>query len=182
MKFKSKIYLNISILGIIVFLILFLFDFPLLSSLKKSAQTIQATKKSFSLLTERYQNFEKFQEDYKKNQPTLQKANSLLVNQAAPIHFIEFLEQQAKITGVNLKISKIVPSEPKTALSGHIKFSLYLNGSFPLCLRFLRKLELSPYLVAIQDIKVRRSAEEKIGEGAFPKDVIFVVNIVVRSK
>ena len=182
MSSRNKIYFASLVLIIIVFAIIFFLDMPILASVHKDMQTLQSLKMSLAFLDQRKKNFEDFQTDYEKSKPVLMKADSYLVNYDAPIRFLEFLEREAQLTGVSLKITRIVPSGGKGSLAKNIKFTLYLNGSYPLALRFFKKLEASPYLITVQNIQIRRSVGKREALSPSPRDVVFIINIIVKSK
>ena len=182
MSISKKLYLVLLIFSVVLLLIWFFFLNPFLSSIKKGSREIKAAANSLILLDKRYQDFQSFKEQTAKVQPVFDKMNDSLVNHGAPIKFAEFLEKEAQEIGISLKISKILPRQQESIFWGSIQFNLSLSGSFPRCLVFLKKLELSSYLIKIIDINISKPSKREMTGNLQPGDVTINVTTEVYSK
>lgn len=162
MNLQNKIYLISAIFGLIILVLIVFFVSPLFKEIKKNSQDLIAFKKELISLEAKIENLRKFKEIFKTLEPDSEKIDKLLVDSEVPIDFIKFLEKTASDSQVLIEISstsfKIVQTDPWPSLG----FQIILTGSFPNYLKFLEKLETSPYLTEIQNLIVRRLSENEI--------------------
>lgn len=163
MNKKPYIYFIVFItLGAIImtFLVFFLFGV-----IKKSSEDFISQKKALGEIefkTENSAELEKIHQDYKAN---LKKIELAFIEKDTPIEFIEFLEKNASNCFLSINISSL--SFQKTDLdTGRIPWDFLnlqmgLEGTFPDFLKFLEKLENSPYLIEVSNLNIRKTQEEK---------------------
>jgi hypothetical protein len=167
MSLKTKTYLTLLIFLIFLGLLIFFLK-NLFSEIKNISVEISSKKGEILLLEKRAENAKSFADFFQREMENFKKVESLFINPETPIEFIEFLEKESGNLGLSLEIflhSPIVTEEDPWPSIG---FRLNLSGSFPKFLKFLEKLELAPYLIEIQGLKISRVEEKteelKVGE------------------
>lgn len=160
---KKTIIISI-IAGLADLALIFFIIFPLFREIKKNSQEITSAKKDLILLETKIQNIEKFKETAKTIQPNLEKGESIFIDPKAPVDFIKFLEKVAADSGILIDIfpASNIQAEKKDSFPS-MAFQIVLTGSFPNCLKFMEKMENSPYLLEIQNLTVTRLAEQEFG-------------------
>lgn len=164
MIFKSKIYISSIIFGLITlalagFLIYFLFR-----DIKNNSQELFNTKKELALIKDRTRKIKNFEKIYKDYQPNLAKIDQLFVDPKNPVDFFLFLEKLAFDLGISMEISPLIPSGKKSEIDSWPSaiFQVSIKGSFSDFLRFFEKLEMSSYLIEIQNLTLKKISEKKI--------------------
>ena len=159
---SNKIYLISAIFGLITLVLIFFFVYPLFKEIKKNSEDLITFRKELISLEAKIENLRKFKEIFQTLQPDLEKIDKLLVDSEVPIDFIKFLEKTAIDSQVLIEISatssKTIQTDPWPSLG----FQIILTSSFQNYLKFLEKLETSPYLIEIQNLIVRRLSENEI--------------------
>lgn len=151
MTIKRKTYIALLILGVMVlFLILFAIK-PLLSQIKKESENFVMQKKELIELEVKIKNLQDFRSNFKQYQLNLEKIDSLFVDAAEPIEFIEFLEREAADSQLSIEIFP----------SGDREFSLKLEGSFSSLSGFIERLEYGPYLIKPLNLSIRKISNKK---------------------
>ena len=178
---KQKIYLTLVLFGA-MFLILIIFGFlPFFKKVKTISQEFNLEKNTLDLVQTQLEELKDFQRKASSYHPFLEELQKLFVVEDAPISFIEFLEKEAKTSQLSLKINplNIKPSEADPWIP--VSFSVSLGGSFPSCLRFLDRLENSPWLVDIFQLNVERVSKKSSWQRKFeslqPGDVYFNLSL-----
>jgi len=174
MNFNKKIYFVFFLWIIFFFLLLKIGVFFFVGEFKNFSQNIVLQKKVQNLLELRIKDFENFQKNHFFYQSIFKKIENSFVNKEAPIEFMEFLEKEAKDASLSIKISPFVVSAKEKGYWVSLGFQILLQGNFSNCLRFLERVEQSPWLVEILQINV-----EKISE---INDVRFSLKIKVFTK
>ena len=155
MILKNKINLSLAVFSIlIIFLIVFVID-PLFKGIKNNSNDLIFQKQQFVSLETKIkdlQEFKVFSQNEKKN---LEKIAKLFINPDLPVEFISFLENISNDCQIPIKISAL-PSkkEKEEAIWQSLNFQISCSGAFPKFLRFLEKLENSPYLITIQNVNI----------------------------
>jgi len=159
MKTDRKI--TISLVGFVLAILVFVIfiTYPLFDEVKKSSEDALAQKNTLAELETKTKNLQKFQATYKSYESNLEKIDTLLINPAEPINFIEFLEKAAWQSQLSIAISPLAPAKIEEDPWPSMNFRLVLTGSFPDFLKFFETLELSPYLIEILDLSMRRLHE-----------------------
>lgn len=162
---KTTISLAVFILTVLVFMIFIVY--PLFNEIKKGSRDILAPKNTLAELETKAKNIQKYQIISKGYEQNLAKIDALFVNQAEPINFIEFLEKTASQSRLSIEISPLAQTKEEGIPWPSMNFQLTLTGSFPDLLRFLEKLESSPYLIEILNLNMRRLNEWDVSTGKF---------------
>ena len=177
---KRKIYIT-SLCFLIIFSLAIIFGIlPLLAELKKSSELLDFQKKALNLFQSQLIDLENFQQKYSLYQPTLERIEKSFVSPEAPVLFVEFLEEEAQKSDIEIEISPLTLSPAKTDPWQNIGFQVFIGGPFPNCLKFLERLEQSSWLVEIFQLNIHRIEEggrEKRLEGLLPGDVSFNISL-----
>lgn len=160
---------------------------PLLKQIKENSQEIASTEASVAVLDEQLESLAVFQRKQTDYQEYLKQAESGFVRADAPIIFMEFLEEQARITNLQITVSPV--SQKEEDIFG-LGLQVRVAGPFAQCLRFLERLEQSYFLIEISDIQVSRVAEEDIRnkrvalqfEGLKPGDAVMLIVLRTLAK
>lgn len=159
MASSQKIIFTIIIFGAIILAIFILGINPQIKAIQKKAQDFLFQKKEQILLKQKIENIKSFEKIYSRNREHLEKINNLFPDSEVPLEFINFLEKLAQDCEISLTIKSSTPSGNKDDLWPSIGFQLTLAGPFPNFLRFLEKLENSPWLIEISGISIKKEEE-----------------------
>src|SRR3989344_3666271 len=158
MNIKKKIILTLIILTAAVFAIIFFAAYPIFSSIKRESQDIAFQKSRLLATEDRAKNFAELLADYPKHQEYSKRINSLFINPQEPISFIELLETEAAASKISVNISL----QPLQFLAGDqwpsMNFQLNAEGAPQNFLKFLERLESSPYLIENLNLKISQDA------------------------
>ncbi len=179
----KKIYLSIIAFAILNILLIVFIVFPLFEEVKKNSEAFLLEKNKIASLSKEKEGREKIEGLYKNYQSDLEEIEKVFVDPEVPIEFIGFLEKTATVSQIQLKIlsmtQKIEKKDPWPGLS----FQLSAVGSFPDFLRFLEKLENSPYLIETLELNTRALTEKEIKSKEFESfpmadaDTLFLIKV-----
>lgn len=143
--------IGILILGIIIFI---------LQGIQKDSQELISIKKELTLLGQQEKDFESLKKKYEIYQQNLEKINNFFIDLTFPVEFVQFLKNSASDARISMKISLATEiKEPEPALS----YNTTLSGSFANLLKFIDKLENGPYLIEINNLNIKKLAQESVG-------------------
>lgn len=155
--------LIISVFFIILILILIIFAiFPLLKEIKESSNELILEKGKLVTLNIEIEKFKQFEKTYKTLQPDFEKSDKLLINYGAPVDFIKFLKKTAGDSNVLIEISTGSSRLSKKGSWAFLGFQLSLTGSFPDFIKFLKKMESSPYLIEFSNLNLKKAGEGNV--------------------
>jgi len=156
--------LPLIILGIATLLLAVFLTRPLFLGVKQESANLISTRGVLIDFENKSKNLKSFQATYGDYQENLEKIDKLFIDQEEPVAFIEFLEKEANnfhlaidITSLNAKVNE---SDPWPSIS----FYLLLNGSFTNFLRFLEKVESSPYLITLSNFDLKKPTDKTNGD------------------
>ena len=184
MTLRKKIYLFSIIIILISLCLIFLIIYPLFIGIKKSSEELISQKKDLASLEAKMENLRKLKILYPEIAPDLEKIDHLFVDFAMPIEFIRFLEELSRETVNQIEISLLPLPRAKEDLWNSFSFQINSRSPFPNFLKFLEKLENSPYLIEITNLGIKRLAEREPGQlnGISPGDVMSNLTIRVFAK
>ena len=107
------------------------------------------------------ENLGRLEESYKSHRSDLDDIETLLVKGDIPVEFVDFLEKTAADSNVQINISSLTRKTEKDALWQNLFFKMTATGLFVDFLKFLEKLENSPYLIEVLDLNVKETSEAK---------------------
>jgi hypothetical protein len=166
MDTKKQIYIIISVFLLLLLLLILFFIWPLFREVKKSSESLSLQIKDAITLERQLQEAEKFQQKYESYQPGFQKIESMFVDSSNPVTFIEFLENIAQNKNIKLQISAPLFSIEKGLTFANLQ--LFASGSFSGIIKFIKEIELGPYLIQTQNLSLE---SRKTGIGTITADI-----------
>jgi len=152
---------NFSIIGLVVvtLLIVAFFVFPLLKKIQATSNEIKSQKEKYITLENQIKELEEFKMLYQDLAVFLEKIDQLFVDPEVPVDFIGFLEKKAAESYLTITISPSTPGKGAQDYWPSLGFHVSSKGYFPNFMKFLEKLESSPYLIEIRSLNVNQAAE-----------------------
>jgi len=159
MTLKNKINLSLIIFIILSVCLIVLVIYPLFKEIKNSSEELVSEKQKLFSLEKKIENLKEFQTLWLEIEPNLKKIDQLFIDPQVPVEFVNFLEKIAKDSEILIEISSALPS--KTEKDPWPSLLLKINSTAPFSeiLKFLEKIETSPYLIEIQNLNARRLIE-----------------------
>lgn len=142
-------------------LVFFFLIFPLFKDIKKSSEELMSQKGEFVNLEYKIANLEKFKVLYKNLEEILQRIDNLFISSEVPVDFIGFLETNSDKYFLKTDISPSFVIKTGENTWPFFTFQLSSVGSFSNFLKFLEKLENSPYLIEIKSLNIVKAPGEK---------------------
>ena len=159
METKNKVNLAIGIFGALIVLMVVFILVPFFQKISINSKELTSQKENLAVLEAKAANLERFKNLYSGLREILEKIDDLFVNAEVPVEFIGFLEDISSES--NLAI-KIVPSgEERGGYWPSLSFQMTGTGSFDDLLKFLEKLENSPYLIEVKNVSVGALPEKE---------------------
>ncbi len=162
---------------LIICLIVFVIE-PLFIGIKNNSEDLIFQRQQFTSLKTKIKNLQEFKVFSQSRRKNLDKIDKLFINSDMPVEFISFLESVSQDCQIPIKISSLPSKREKEDPWPSLNFQLSSFGALPEFLRFLEKLENSPYLITIQNVNIRKFMEQ----GALPGDVNINLSIKVYAK
>jgi len=192
MDTKKKNNITIAIfLGSTILLIGFVIS-PLFQGIKNDSKELVSQKQKIISLETKIENLGKFQTLWQGIESDFQETEKLFIDSEAPVEFISFLEAIAKDCQMAIKISSAPSSGTEKDPWPSLFFQISSATSFPKFLKFLEKLETSPYLIEIPSLNVRELTEAELkstphqglvgGEGYSLGDVAAALSLKVYAR
>lgn len=151
----KKITITSIAFGLTVLFLIFFIIFPIFRNIKETVYNIIEVKKDFVFFEEEVERAEAFEKDYDNLEITPEKIDKFLVDSSVPIEFIDFLEDLAKQQNLSIKILPAFLVERSEDDFSSMSFKIEIGGNFSEIMRFLGKLELSPYFILTDKIYIR---------------------------
>lgn len=155
---KKKIFIISAISGLITLALIGFVIYPLFKGIKETSQELIAVKKELALIQTGAENVKQIEESYQALKTDLEKIDRLLIDPEVPIDLIEFWESLAADLEISIDISPFSIRVSETDPWDSIGFQITLIGSLPNFLKFLEKMEYSPYLIEIQNLAIKKLA------------------------
>ena len=156
---KKKVYITLFIFSLLIGVLIRFGFFPVFQGLKESSQELLLQKKVLNLFQSQVGDLKNFQRDYSLFQPVLEKLQSSFIDKEVPIDFIEFLERETVKAGLSIKIFPFAISLSEKDPWLPVAFSISVGGVSSDYLRFLERLEQSPWLTEISQLNIERITE-----------------------
>jgi len=164
---QQKIYTFLILFGAVIILLIVLIVHPLLREIKKNSEELLLQKTNLISFSEEIKNLGISKELYEKNRLNLEKISPLLIDPEIPIEFIGFLEKNASDSQLSIEISSMATAKKENELWPSLTFQILVAGPSPNFLKFLEKLENSPYLIEILNFNLKKiSGKEGIPSGS----------------
>jgi Tfp pilus assembly protein PilO len=165
----------------------------LLEGIEKNSEDFISAKNNIAIFNAQINEIENFKKNYDAYEPNLEKMDQLFVDPANPVDFIKFLEDTASGSQITSQI--FLPPSSDQASQDFIAFQLISKGSFSDVSSFLKKIELGPYLIEIENLTIQNDSTgnsatggAKSGDKNIPKDyssrkvnATFTINAFVKK-
>ena len=132
---------------------------PLLNSIQKSSQELASQKKELILYSQQGSDLESTIEKYNSFKSDLTKIDNSFIDKSFPVEFKRFLEGVVPVSEGKLKTSAA-----KEGAENTLSFNVTFTGSFQNLLRFIDKLENSPYFIEVVNLNSRQSGAGPLTE------------------
>jgi hypothetical protein len=191
-SWKKTIILSAAFLAILTCILAFLIC-PIFIDISKNSKELFDLKKEYSLYQDKTSRMNSLKESQTDIDLVGGKINNLFVDAKIPINLIESWEKIAKDTSVLIDISPISlkdpaenPDEKSKYLWSPVGFQIIATGSYGNFMKFLAKLENSPYLSDINSLILKNLEEREVAAENSKKitmsDVRGILTIKVFSK
>lgn len=174
----STIVLFLSAVAMSVFLFGFIFN-----GIKKDSENFSSRREQIFVLEKRIENLENFKKTSEETEFDLRKIDNLFIDPVVPVDFITFMEKTADNLSLSHKISPNLSAKTDQNKWTSLVFELNLTGSFSNLMKFLEKMENSPYLIKIQKLKINNlsggSVKTKIDKDISSGDINAILSIEV---
>ncbi len=158
--FRKKETLLIFLFYAAVSLILALFFIlPAINDIKNEAENLSLEQNKIASFENFRQKVENFKKDYDSYSENLNKIDRIFIDSQNPVAFLEFLEKSASDSGVLLEVSPIFVS--RQGADNFADMQISCQGSFEEVLNFLRRIELGDYLIKVENLTIKESANNK---------------------
>jgi Tfp pilus assembly protein PilO len=186
MTLKNKINFSLVIFSVLIISSVVFLIYPLFKEIKMNSEDLISKKQELLSLEAKVENLKEFQSLWPEIEPNLKKVDQLFIDSEVPVEFIGFLETTARDYGLSIEISPALSSETEKDLWPSLSFQISSTASFSKFLKFLAKIETSPYLIEIQSLNGKRLTERELELKDFEKfslgDVKTTLSIKVYTK
>ena len=169
MTIKNKVNLSIVVFLTFSILTVILIILPLLEKIKSNSHELIFQQEEFAVLEVQIRNLEGFKILYKDLEEILKEINNLFVDSDLPVGFITFLEKTAEDCEIPIEISSSLSAKTEKDIWPSLFFQISSTSSFPKFLKFLEKIEVSQYLIEIQNLNVRGLAGKEVKSKEYEK-------------
>lgn len=159
MTIKNKINLSLVVFIILSLSLILFLIYPLFAGIKNNSEELISQKQKLISLETKIENLEKFQTLWQEIEPDFQKIEKFFIDPEVPVEFISALETIAKDCQMTVEISSTPSGRTEKDPWSLLFFQLGATTSFSKFLKFLEKLETSPYLIEIPSLNVRKLTE-----------------------
>ncbi|SRR6056297_20107 len=161
MEIKKKIYIVIILFLIVDLLIGFFLLCSLHEDIKEVSVNFLKRRKEIVDLEAKIRKLKEFKKTYAEIEPDLKQIESLFINSEKPIRFITFIERSADESRVDVNIAPGSGSNSKEERWTPVFFRIEASGTFPSFMKFLEKIEYSPWIISIDNLNIRAIEKEK---------------------
>lgn len=153
---RRKFYLTAGSIAFFLLIFVFIVLLPRFRSLSERVRDMQLARNERIALDRQMSSLHAFARKSEEFEGVFRDVQKTMVVEAgAPIEFVQFLENTAVQTGVQIEIVSVAPSAGK-ALGNALVFELKLSGLGSDVLRFLAKLEKTPYLIEVKRFQLEK--------------------------
>ncbi len=152
------------VLGIIAALLAGCLIYPLFLNIKQNSATLIVQKGVLAELEKKSENFKWFRSTYEICRANFKKMDQLLVDREEPVEFIEFLEEEARISKLTIDLTPFTLKVGEKDFWPSTIFQVDMVGSFQNFLKFLDKIESSPYLITLSDFNLNKPTKNTNGD------------------
>lgn len=166
MNYQQIIYVSVSLIVLISFLLIFLLVLPSIRGIAEESAQLTLQQKELASIELMAENFEDFERNYRFYEEGLEEMENLLsqeslIDPEIPVSFINFFKEEAQALNLDLKISPMSFQEKEDRFWGYLSFRIDGTGEFTNLMKFLKKIENSRWLVEITSLTIRRQKRLK---------------------
>lgn len=162
MSTKRKIYLYLIAFTGIFLLFLLLIIPRFLEKIRKDSEDFLSLKRESVALQQENENLRQLEVVYQSHQREIARIDDILVDPELPVGFLDLLEKNAQDSQQEIEISLSPPKKTEEKKWSVLFSQVSTSGSFPNFLKFLGKLENSPYLIQIINLDLKKSTEPNV--------------------
>lgn len=156
---KQRIYLTGLIFLAIFICVFFTAVLPMAGKVKNNSDELALKEEILVILESQLSAFRDFQSQYSVYSEYASTTKDSFVTADAPIGFMEFIEEQAELFGLELEVASLsVPDESGMSTG----FQVMIDGNFINCIKFLERLEYGPWMIAIPETRITRISERSL--------------------
>ncbi len=155
--FYKKYLLNI-IVGFANLILVIAVIFAIKAVVKDSQELLSLRRTLFSL-EKQEQDFVDLTRDYQENSEEIAIIEDSFSEIGAPVEFLNFLEETARATGLEIKTELYANPKTKTDIWGSIIIQLRSRGKSDKIIRFLDKIENNAYMAEIIEFTAKQSKD-----------------------
>jgi Tfp pilus assembly protein PilO len=182
----KKIYISIMIFTIFYALLIVFLIYPSFKQIAGNSEGFLLEKNKIAAAAQEVENRKKMENLYKIYQPDLDKIEKIFIDPDVPLEFIDFLENTASSSHLELEIFSMEKKLEKDDPWPSLLFQLSAVGTFPDFSEFLEKLEKGPYLIETLNLSTRSLGQKESGakesENLRPADTNNLLSIKVFTK
>jgi len=186
MTLKNKINLSLAIFIILSLSLILFLIYPFLQGIKNDSKELISQKQKIISLETKIESLMQFQTLWQGIESDFQETEKLFIDPEVPVEFISSLEKISKDCQMAIKISSTPSNGTEKDPWPSLFFQISSATSFPKFLKFLEKIETSPYLVEISSLNVRKLTEAELKskefEGNSLGDVAAALSLKVYTK
>ncbi|MBU3942424.1 hypothetical protein KKA24_00395 [Patescibacteria group bacterium] len=184
MSIKKKIISFLVACLILSLILVFLFVYPTLGTIKKNLSELINIKKEIIIINNKKGEISETGDSCVLKLSDLDRSQNVFANLDVPVGLIEFFEDGASKNNLSINISPISSKKIDDDLWDFVSFRLSLFGSYGNFMKFFEKMETSQFLIEIQDISIKKLTESEVkeNEGTSLKDIRANINLRVFAK
>ncbi len=156
--------ITLMILGIVAVLLAGFAIRPLFLNIKQNSKTLLIYKETLAQIEKKSENLRGFQLTYETHRADLKKMDQLFIDKEEPVEFIEFLEGEAARSKLTIDLTPVIFKAGEGEVWPSTSFRVELVGSFSNFLKFLDKIESSPYLITLSGLSLNKPAKNTNGD------------------
>ncbi|MCL5011032.1 MAG: hypothetical protein M1127_02385 [Patescibacteria group bacterium] len=156
---QQKIYLTAAVFTAFLLLLVFLAVVPSLKLLGANSIELSKQRGELVFLQKQISGLNDFQRNFSEKKPLFDKISSSFVSAAAPISFLEFLEQEARDNGLIMNVVPQGSAASADNLWQNLDFKIVARGDFVPTARFLSRVENSAWLIEILQLDIAKISE-----------------------
>ncbi len=163
MDTQKKIHISIAVFLTIGILFLASAAVLIIRSIQKNSEEFVSQKKELISVQKEIETFTEAKSRYESSKESIDKIDKLFIDPENPIDFLNFLNKNAESHNLKIKTSPLSSGSKEIDPWPSISFQVSSSGSFSNSMKFLRTLELSPYLIEMSTTNIKNLTEGEIG-------------------
>ncbi|MDO8265128.1 MAG: hypothetical protein Q7T34_02030, partial [Candidatus Parcubacteria bacterium] len=153
---KNKIIITIIGFALIAGMVSIFLIYPIFNSIAESSAEIELRADDLARLNQEAENIREFQSFSKENRQDIDKIGEAFVDPENPLEFIEFIESQADLLGLVVKITPNEAVKKEGEVFPSMVFNLSVIGKFSNFMVLLKKMESSGFLISTTGLNIKR--------------------------